>query len=145
MTVNNPESGLVTERPPSIVYFDGSCPLCRAEIGMYSRNDSDGSLCFVDISARSASVLEGLTQQRALQRFHVRNDKGQLLSGAAAFVEVWDRLPGWRWAARAAGFPGAIAMLELGYCLFLPIRPFLSRFFRQIEKLRSHGDGAKRR
>ena len=46
---------------------------------------------------------------------------------------------------RAAGFPGAIAMLELGYRLFLPIRPFLSRFFRQIEQLRYHGDGLKRR
>jgi predicted DCC family thiol-disulfide oxidoreductase YuxK len=145
LTVDNPESRLVTERPPSIVYFDGSCPLCRAEIGMYSRNDSDGALCFVDISARSASVPAGLTQQRALQRFHVRNEKGQLLSGAAAFVEVWDRLPGWRWAARMAKFPGAMAMLELGYRLFLPIRPFLSRFFRQIEQLRSQGDGAKRR
>ena len=49
---------MVTERQPSIVYFDGSCPLCRAEIGMYSRHDSDGALCFVDISARSASVPE---------------------------------------------------------------------------------------
>jgi predicted DCC family thiol-disulfide oxidoreductase YuxK len=145
LTVDNLESRLVTERPPSIVYFDGSCPLCRAEIGMYSRNDSDASLCFVDISARSASVPADLNQQRALQRFHVRNEKGQLLSGAAAFVEVWYRLPGWRWAAHKAGFPGAMAALELGYRLFLPIRPFLSRFFRQIEQLRPHGDGAKRR
>lgn len=136
---------MVTQRPPSIVYFDGSCPLCRAEIGMYSRNDSDGALCFVDISARSASVPAGLTQQRAQQRFHVQNEKGQLLSGAAAFVEVWDRLPGRRWAARTAAFPGAMAALELSYRLFLPIRPFLSRFFRQIEQLRPHGDGAKRR
>jgi predicted DCC family thiol-disulfide oxidoreductase YuxK len=78
---------MVTERKASIVYFDGSCPLCRTEIGMYSRHDSDGALSFVDISARSSSVPEGLTQQRALQRFHVRNEKGQLLSGAAAFVE----------------------------------------------------------
>jgi predicted DCC family thiol-disulfide oxidoreductase YuxK len=136
---------MVTERKASIVYFDGSCPLCRTEIGMYSRHDSDGALSFVDISARSSSVPEGLTQQRALQRFHVRNEKGQLLSGAAAFVEIWDRLPGWRWAARVAGFPGAIAVLELGYRLFLPVRPFLSHFFRQIEQLCSHGDGAKRR
>ena len=136
---------MVTERSPSIVYFDGSCPLCRAEIGVYSRNDRDGALCFVDVSATSVSVPAGLSRRRALQRFHVRNEKGQLLSGAAAFVEVWDRLPGWRWAARAAGFPGAMAALELGYRLFLPIRPFLSNAFRQIQQLRAHGGRAKRR
>jgi putative NADH-flavin reductase len=76
LTVENQEMRMVTERQASIVYFDGSCPLCRAEIGIYSRHDSDGALCFVDISARSSSVPEGLTQQRALQRFHVQNEKG---------------------------------------------------------------------
>jgi predicted DCC family thiol-disulfide oxidoreductase YuxK len=136
---------MVTERSPSIVYFDGSCPLCRAEIGIYHRNDRDGALCFVDISAESASVPAGLARRRALERFHVRNEKGQLFSGAAAFAEVWDRLPGWRWAARMAGFPGAMAALELGYRLFLPIRPFLSGFFRQIEQLCSRAGETKRR
>ena len=136
---------MVTELSPSIVYFDGSCPLCRAEIGMHSRNDRDGALCFVDVSEKGGSVPAGLTRPRALKRFHVRNEKGQLLTGAAAFVEVWDRLPGWRWAARAARLPGATAALELGYCLFLPIRPFLSRFFGQIQRLRPRAVGAKRR
>jgi predicted DCC family thiol-disulfide oxidoreductase YuxK len=119
--------------------------LCRAEIGIYHRNDRDGALCFVDISAESASVPAGLARRRALERFHVRNEKGQLFSGAAAFAEVWDRLPGWRWAARMAGFPGAMAALELGYRLFLPIRPFLSGFFRQIEQLCSRAGETKRR
>jgi predicted DCC family thiol-disulfide oxidoreductase YuxK len=136
---------MVTKRSPSIVYFDGSCPLCRAEIGIYNRNDSDGALCFVDVSARSASIPAGLTRRGALERFHVRNEKGQLLSGAAAFVEVWDRLPGWRWAARTAGLLGAMGALELGYRLFLPIRPFLSRCFRQIQQLRLLADETKRR
>jgi hypothetical protein len=37
---------------------------------------------------------------------------GRVLSGAAAFVEVWTRLPKWRWAARAASLPGAIPALD---------------------------------
>ena len=39
-----------SELPKSTVYFDGSCPLCRAEIGYYRRKDQAGALCFVDVS-----------------------------------------------------------------------------------------------
>lgn len=117
------------------VYFDGSCPLCRAEIGYYRREDSAGAFSFVDISAIDASLPFRLTQQSAMQRFHVLDGDGRLLSGAAAFVEVWSRLPGWRWAARAAGLPGAMTTLEFGYRLFLRVRPFISRLVREMERM----------
>ena len=129
----------------STVFFDGSCPLCRAEIGYYRRKDQAGALCFVDVSETGAATPEGITQQRALERFHVRARNGLVLSGAAAFVEVWTRLPKWRWAARAASLPGALATLELGYRMFLPVRPFISRVFGQVLKLQSVFDGAKPR
>ena len=35
------------EPSTSTVYFDGSCPLCRAEIAYYRRTDQAGALCFV--------------------------------------------------------------------------------------------------
>ncbi|UFZ04657.1 DUF393 domain-containing protein [Bradyrhizobium ontarionense] len=116
----------------STVYFDGSCPLCRAEIGYYSRTDQAGALCFVDVSQTGAEPPAGLTQRQALERFHVCAGDGRVLSGAAAFVEVWRRLPRWRWAARVASLPGALAVLELGYRMFLPVRPFISRGLGRI-------------
>jgi predicted DCC family thiol-disulfide oxidoreductase YuxK len=67
-----------------------------------------------------------------MERFHVRASDGRVLSGAAAFVEVWTRLPKWRWAARAASLPGMLAVLELGYRMFLPVRPFISRLFGRV-------------
>ncbi len=97
------------------VYFDGSCPLCQAEIGYYRRKDQAGALCLADISKTGAVTPEGITRQRAMERFAVRASDRRVLSGAAAFVEVWTRLPNWRWAARAASLPGALAALELGY------------------------------
>lgn len=115
------------------VYFDGSCPLCRAEISYYRREDSASAFSFIDISQIDASLPFGLTQQSAMQRFHVLDGDGQLLSGAAAFVEVWSRLPGWRLAARVAGMPGAMTTLEFGYRLFLRVRPFISRLFRKMQ------------
>ena len=119
--------------PKSTVYFDGSCPLCRAEIGYYQRKDQYSALCFVDISETGGIPLEGITQERAMKRFHVRASDGRVLSGAAAFVEVWTRLPRWRWAARLAGLPGVTPLLEVGYRLFLPIRPYLSKAFGKLK------------
>ena len=122
-----------SQLPKSTVYFDGSCPLCRAEIGYYRRKDQDRALCFIDISETSAVPPEGITQERAMKRFHVRASDGRVLSGAAAFVEVWTRLPRWRWAARLAGLPGVTPLLEVGYRLFLPIRPYLSKTFGKLK------------
>jgi predicted DCC family thiol-disulfide oxidoreductase YuxK len=115
----------------SIVYFDGSCPLCSAEIGYYRRKDVFGALSFVDVSESDAVLLNGLTQQEAMQRLHVHTGDGLHLSGAAAFVSIWARLPTWRWVARAAALPGATATLEFGYRMFLPVRPLISRLWRK--------------
>ena len=128
------ETGVTHEPSTSTVYFDGGCPLCRAEIGYYRGRDRSGALRFVDVAATGAELPVGVTQRQALQRFHVRAGNGQLRSGAAAFVEVWSHLPGWRWAARAASLPGALAVLELGYRLFLPVRPFVSRLFGRLTR-----------
>lgn len=135
---------MTAEQSPSTVYFDGSCPLCRAEIGYYRRTDQAGALCFVDVSEPGAPMPDGLTQQRAMDRFHVGAVDGRVLSGAAAFVEVWSRLPRWRWAARAASLPGALAVLEFGYRMFLPVRPRISRLFGRAMRLKSGGEGATR-
>ena len=135
---------MVSKLPKSTVYFDGSCALCQAEIGYYRRKDQDHSLCFVDISETGAIPPEGITQERAMKRFHVLASDGRVLSGAAAFVEVWTRLPRWRWAARAASLPGALITLEWGYRLFLPVRPFISRFFARVLRLYAVIGGVKR-
>ena len=123
--------------PQSTVFFDGSCALCRAEIGYYRRTDAAGDLCFIDVSEACAVPPEGVTPQQAMARFHVRASDGRVLSGAAAFVEVWSRLPRWRWAARAAALPGVLMVLELGYRSFLPVRPFVSRLLGRILRLRA--------
>jgi predicted DCC family thiol-disulfide oxidoreductase YuxK len=125
------------EPPKSTLYFDGSCPLCQAEIGYYRRTDEAGALCFIDVSKAGAVTPEGISRQRTMERFHVRASDGRVLSGAAAFVEVWKCLPRWRWAARAASLPGALVVLEVGYRMFLPVRPFLSRLFGRIRRLQA--------
>lgn len=101
-------------------------------------------LCFVDVSKTVETLPANLSQQKAMARFHVLAGDGQLLSRGAAFVRVWSLLPQWRWAARTAALPGAMTALELGYRLYLPVRPTISRIFGKLQKLRQRANGAAR-
>jgi predicted DCC family thiol-disulfide oxidoreductase YuxK len=124
-----------------VVYYDGSCPLCTVEIDHYAAQRGGERLAFVDVSAPGADAGADLSPAVAMQRFHVRLPDGRLLSGARAFVAIWSELPGWRLAARIARVPGVAAALELGYRLFLPLRPLLSRLAGRLGA-RATRDGA---
>ncbi len=108
------------------IYHDGTCPLCAREIAHYQRQDGAGNLCFVDASAQD-DLGDNLSREAALKRFHVRDADGNLVSGAAGFIRIWEVLPRWRWAARLARLPGVTPLLELAYRGFLPVRPLLAR------------------
>ncbi|MDE0969814.1 MAG: DUF393 domain-containing protein [Octadecabacter sp.] len=116
------------------IYFDGSCALCSAEISYYASRVGGNKLGFVDVSTDEAEIGNDLTSYAAMRRFHVRKSDGLLVSGARAFVEVWDTLPGWRWAARLAKIHGVITVLEVAYRAFLHIRPFISIAVGRIRK-----------
>ena len=116
------------------VLYDGSCPLCRREIahvqGLAQRQGNTG-LCFLDLSTDTAH--DPAERQALLARFHVQRGNGTRLHGAAAFVAMWQRLPGWRWLARTARLPGAMPLLEAAYRGFLRLRPALQRMARRAE------------
>jgi predicted DCC family thiol-disulfide oxidoreductase YuxK len=97
-----------------------------------AQRQGDGLLCFVDIS-RTVDGDEALAAEHAalLARFHVQRADGTRLDGAAAFVAMWSRLPGWRWLARLARLPGMLALLELAYRGFLCLRPALQSLARR--------------
>ena len=96
-----PEPGKAS--PPLTVLYDGACPLCRREIGIYRGLKplrSDSPVCFADVSDAALPLPPGTTREQLLARFHVRGRDGELLSGARAFLALWAALPGWRWLAR---------------------------------------------
>lgn len=126
------------------VYFDGSCPLCTAEIGHYAACRGAERLRFVDVSAPGADPGPGLSPEEALRRFHVRWADGRLLSGASGFAAIWGLLPGWRLAARIAALPGVLRLLELGYRAVLPLRPALSRLAARLGARPARDPGAQR-
>ena len=117
------------------VLYDGACPLCRREIahvkGLADRC-ADGTLRFVDLSGPDRADLPQAERARLLARFHVERPDGSRLDGAAAFVAMWQRLPGWRWLAHAARLPGALTLLERSYNGFLRVRPVLQALARRF-------------
>ena len=119
------------EENASTVLFDGSCPLCTAEINQYKRIAPAGQIQWVDVSAPDFVVPAGQTKERLMQRFHVIKPNGDLVSGAAAFVHVWERLPGWKRLATLANLPGALNVMEFGYTNFLKIRPRVQSMFKK--------------
>jgi predicted DCC family thiol-disulfide oxidoreductase YuxK len=135
--VNEVGTKTVKEALTLTVLYDGACPLCRREIGVYRGLQPlhpDSPLCFTDISDAASPLPPGTTREQLLARFHVRGCDGELLSGAQAFLALWAALPGWRWLALAGRLPGAAWVMECGYRLFLRWRPLLQRWAVRLER-----------
>ena len=134
--VNKPMNEPVEQAPPLTVLYDGACPLCRREIGIYRGLRplrSDSPVCFADVNDTALELPLGTTREQLLARFHVRGHDGRLLSGAQAFLALWAALPGWRWLALAGRLPGAAWVMERSYRLFLRWRPALQRWASRFE------------
>jgi predicted DCC family thiol-disulfide oxidoreductase YuxK len=114
------------------VLYDGACPLCRREIGLYQGLTPTQPLGFCDISDPAAplpaDLPAGTTRSGLLARFHVRHADGRLESGARAFIALWERLPYWRWFAVLGRLPGMAALMEIAYRGFLRVRPTMQRW-----------------
>jgi predicted DCC family thiol-disulfide oxidoreductase YuxK len=140
LTVNKPLINAAIDAPPLTVLYDGACPLCRREIGIYRGLQplrGDAPVCFADVSDGAsplpAALPAGTTREQLLARFHVRDRDGELLSGAQAFLALWAALPGWRWLALVGRAPGAAWVMERTYRLFLRWRPALQRLANRLD------------
>ncbi len=122
----------------STVLYDGSCPLCTVEINQYKKISLDGKINWVDVSSSEFVPPVGQSKEALMQRFHVIKPNGDLVSDAAAFVHVWEQLPGWSRLATVAKVPGALDVMEFGYDKFLKIRPKIQSlilgFYRLCDK-----------
>ncbi|MEQ8710381.1 MAG: DUF393 domain-containing protein [Rhodospirillales bacterium] len=92
-----------TDRRQITTYYNGSCPVCRAEISHYRRKRADG-LDWRDIS-QDAEALQalGVSLETAKRRLHVRLRDGQVVSGVDAFLVIWQEMPGFRWLPPVIG------------------------------------------
>lgn len=66
--------------------------------------------------------MPGLRKSDALERFHVLNAQGELVSGGAAFAHIWSLLPGFAWLERLFRSAPMARLLEWAYVRFLAVR-----------------------
>lgn len=110
------------------VYFDGACYLCAYEISLYRKLDRDQKIDFVDISLDSFDPKsEGLDPIRVNKFFHVRKHDSSLAVGVEGFIAIWEELKSLNFLARWARFKPVRIVLELGYKVFVVVRPYLPR------------------
>jgi len=109
------------------VFFDGGCPLCSREIAHYRRLTALEPIDWIDIIQQPKLLNRfDLDPRAALAAFHVWEDAGaRMYTGAAAFVRLWQALPGYRWLART------ITALHLTPLLDQIYRIFARRHFRR--------------
>ncbi|MBC3863174.1 DUF393 domain-containing protein [Undibacterium jejuense] len=118
------DSSASTPRNSCTVYFDGACPICSKEIATYQKLKGGEQIKWIDASVCNEQEL-GTTLDRpaALARLHVRDASGNLVHGAAAFVEMWKHLPALSWITPLLSNRFALSILDLLYNFFLRVRP----------------------
>lgn len=102
-----------------MVLFDGSCPLCRREIGHYRQLRPRCPVLWSDISTDSYWLEQfDIPHERAMASLHVIDRQGNTVQGAAAFLCLWEVLPGYRYLAAAINRARLSPLLERIYQRF---------------------------
>ena len=102
---------------PITVYYDASCPLCRAEIEAMKSRDDGHALRLIDASDPGFAPPDGVTRDELMSRIHARDANGAWLRGLDVFAAVYE----------AAGLP-RLARLYRSHAL----RPLLDRMYPWI-------------
>lgn len=111
------------------LFYDGLCPLCRAEILFLSDRNQAGLLDFVDINSDRYSAEQiGVSCEQALASMMASYDDGEIISGVDVFVEAYRRakLPLLAWIFSR---PVLRPLFNVAYRFFAKHRHIISKIF----------------
>jgi predicted DCC family thiol-disulfide oxidoreductase YuxK len=110
------------------IYFDGLCVACTTEINHYRKQKGSEKFLFVDITQTEFKPEEhGLDPFLVHKVMHVRDPQGTLHQGVEAFRAIWKELPRYQFLFKLSEYSQVKGMLQLGYDVFVKIRPYLPR------------------
>jgi predicted DCC family thiol-disulfide oxidoreductase YuxK len=89
---------------PLTLFFDGACPMCRAEMTALRRRDAAARLRFADVRAEDFAVPEGATLAAMLTSLHGRTADGRLVTGIETLRLAY-RAIGLGWLMAPTGWP----------------------------------------
>ncbi len=109
------------------VFYDGECPLCKAEIDLLRKWDRDRAIRFTDFTHSDFDLISvGKSYNELMSQIHGRTKEGQLVIGADVFRELY-RLVGLGWLVQISEIPGMRQLTNLGYVIFARVRKFVYR------------------
>jgi predicted DCC family thiol-disulfide oxidoreductase YuxK len=113
--------------PELTLYYDGTCPLCMAEIEFLQSRNALGQLGFVDVT-QTAFEAEGhsISCEAAMAQIHGRTADGQVLVGVPVFATAYKlaNLPVLAWILSRKWL---IPVLQPAYVLFAKHRQAISK------------------
>jgi predicted DCC family thiol-disulfide oxidoreductase YuxK len=126
------------------MYYNGDCPVCNLEMSHYARlcASTEKSLKFIDASRQQPEVLAacGLRRDHIEKRVYLKDSSGRLISGLPALVQLWWRMPRYRWLARVSSMPVLKSVFAVLYDV--AVAPTLAYWARRrrpsIESSRIH-------
>jgi uncharacterized protein len=90
------------------VYFNGECPVCRAEMNHYAAlcAASRPHIKFIDALQRPDDFADcGLRREHLERRVYIRDGAGRVISGMPAIVALWSTLPRYHLLSRFFSLP----------------------------------------
>jgi predicted DCC family thiol-disulfide oxidoreductase YuxK len=116
--------------PLLTVYYDHSCPLCRAEIQALQQADVLAEVNWLDCSAAefhcAAAAAAGIDRVAMMEALHLRDHQGRWLVGVDAFATLYRQL-GLHGLANPWALPGLRSVLRWSYPWIARHRQWLSR------------------
>ena len=120
---------------PAVLIYDGECSVCRKAVEWIRARARPETLEYLSMHsgelARRFPFLDPAACKRAA---HLVLPDGTVLAGERAAPEIFDRIPGYGWAARCLRLPGARGLSRVAYrflarrrhaiaVLFSPVHP----------------------
>jgi len=113
---------LTTEDQPFEVFYDSQCPLCRREIDMIRKKDTQGRIKLTDLAATGFAPTDtGKSLDTLMREIHGRYADGEIVVGVEVFREIYSRL-GFGWLVRPTKLPFVGWVMDRGYDFFAKLR-----------------------
>lgn len=111
------------------ILYDGACVVCNKEVMHYLKFDKSKKIVPVDISAPSFRAdIYGLTDDAVNLHMHAIDDAGKVFIGVETFIQIWKRIPKYKWLIPIFENRLLRPSIDFGYDVFARhIRPRLPK------------------
>lgn len=111
------------------VFYDGACHLCYREVQHYKKKDKRNLLEIIDISSTNFCASDyGLDETSVNLHLHSLDESGNVYKGVDCFIEIWKRIPNYKWIIPAFESKLTRPIIDKSYDIFArKIRPRLPK------------------